>query len=315
MLKRHGVNRAVLSCSYMVEEVRKAMGDGSRWGIHLDYAVEAEPLGTAGGVRNASDLVSGRVVVLNGDILTDADLTAMLRFHAERGARASIYLTPVEDPGPYGLVDLAEDGQVRRFIEKPSAADQTTNTINAGIYVLDASLLERIPLARAVSIEREFFPGLVADGVPFFGWVAGAYWLDIGNPEKYRQAQLDLLDGRVATDVMPDGGGASRRWIAEDVALGPRVAAAAPVVIGAGSRLEQDCRVGPATVLGPGCQIGPAASVAGAVLWERVSVGAGAVLRDCIVGAGGRIGPRAQVGPGVVLEDGAVVPSGAHLAR
>ena len=239
----------------------------------------------------------------------------MLRFHTERGARASIYLTPVDDPGPYGLVDLAKDGRVRRFIEKPAAEDQTANTINAGIYVLDAALLERIPPARVVSIEREFFPALVTDGVPFFGWISTAYWLDIGNPEKYRQAQLDLLAGRVATDVMPDSPGASRRWIAEDVDLGARVAVTAPVVIGAGSRLEEDCRVGSLTVLGPGCQIGPAASVTGAVLWERVSVGAGAVLRDCVVGAGARIGAHAQVGPGVVLEDGAVVPSGARLAR
>src|SRR5207237_1009879 len=229
LLKRHGVHRAVLSCSYMVDEVRGAMGDGSRFGVELVYAIEETPLGTAGGVRNAADLVRGRVVVLNGDILTDADITAMLRFHAERGARASIYLTPVEDPGPYGLVDIAEDGRVRRFIEKPSAEDQTVNTINAGIYVLDAALLERIPPAR--------------------------------------------------------------------------VAVTAPVVIGAGSRLEEDCRVGSLTVLGPGCQIGPAASVTGAVLWERVSVGAGAVLRDCVVGAGARIGAHAQVGPGVVLED------------
>jgi len=311
LLKRHGVHRAVLSCSYMVDEVRGAMGDGSRFGVELAYAVEETPLGTAGGVRNAADLVRGRVVVLNGDILTDADITAMLRFHAERGARASIYLTPVEDPGPYGLVDVAEDGRVRRFIEKPSAEDQTVNTINAGIYVLDAALLERIPPARVVSIEREFFPALVTDGVPFFGWISTAYWLDIGNPEKYRQAQLDLLAGRVATDSP----GASRRWIAEDVDLGARVAVTAPVVIGAGSRLEEDCRVGSLTVLGPGCQIGPAASVTGAVLWERVSVGAGAVLRDCVVGAGARIGAHAQVGPGVVLEDGAVVPSGARLAR
>jgi mannose-1-phosphate guanylyltransferase len=315
LLKRHGVHRAVLSCSHMVDEVRRAMGDGSRFGVELVYAVEETPLGTAGGVRNAADLVRGRVVVLNGDILTDADITAMLRFHTERGARASIYLTPVEDPGPYGLVDLAEDARVRRFIEKPAAEDQTVNTINAGIYVLDAPLLERIPPARVVSIEREFFPALVADGVPFFGWVASAYWLDIGNPEKYRQAQLDLLAGRVTTDVMPHGPGASRRWIAEDVTLGARVEAVAPVVIGAGSRLEEDCRVGPAAVLGPGCQIGRAASVTGAVLWERVSVGAGAVLRDCVVGAGARIGAHAQVGPGVVLEDGAVVLSGARLAR
>jgi mannose-1-phosphate guanylyltransferase len=309
------VTRAVLSCSYLVEEVRRAMGDGSRWGLRLDYAVEDEPLGTAGGVRNAAALVAGRVVVLNGDILTDADLGAMLRFHAERGARASIYLTPVEDTGPYGLVEVDGEGRVQRFVEKPPESERTVNTINAGIYVLDADLLGRIPPATVMSMEREFFPGLLRDRVPFVGWVARAYWMDIGNTQTYRQAQLDLLAGRVDTDIAPAGMGGDGRWVGEGVTLGARVAASAPVVIGAGSRLADDCRVGPATVLGADCQIGSDAVVTGAVLWERVSVGAGAVLRDCIVGAAVRIGPHAQVGPGMVLADGSVVAPRANLAR
>ena len=289
------------------------MGDGAAWGVRLDYAVEAEPLGTAGGVRNAADLVGGLVVVLNGDVLTDVDLSAMLRFHAERRSRATIFLTPVEDPGPYGLVGVAGDGRVTRFVEKPSPAERTAATINAGIYLLDGDLLARIPPGRVASMEREFFPALLADGVPCFGWVGDGYWIDIGSPEKYRQAQLDLLAGRVGTAVGPAAAGGDRRSIAPDASVAAGVSIPAPVVIGAGCQLEDDCRVGPSSVLGPGCVVGAAAAVEGAVLWERVRVGAGAVLRDCIIGADARVGPHAQVGPGVVLEEGAVVPSGARL--
>jgi len=322
LLRRHGVGRAVLSCSYLVDEVRRTMGDGAGWGVSLDYAVEEQPLGTAGGVRNAADVLgdpmgdsgAGLVVVLNGDVLTDVDLSAMLRFHAERGARATIYLTRVADPGPYGLVMMAGDGRVTRFVEKPKPEERTADTINAGIYVLDSALLARIPPGRVASMEREFFPGLLGDGLPFFGWVGDGYWIDIGSPEKYRQAQLDLLAGRVATDVGAAKAGGDGRSIAADVILGARVSAAAPLVIGAGCRLEDDCRVGPSAVLGPGCVVGAAALIEGAVLWERVSVGAGAVLRDCIIGADVRVGSHAHVGPGVVLEDGAVVASRARLA-
>jgi mannose-1-phosphate guanylyltransferase len=313
----------VLSCSYLVDEVRRTMGDGSAWGVRLDYAVESEPLGTAGGVRNSIDFLSssggdsggGLVVVLNGDVLTDIDLSAMLRAHTAREARATIFLTRVSDPSPYGLVELAADGRVTRFIEKPGPAERTANTINAGIYVLDSALLARIPPGRVASMEREFFPGLLGDGLPFFGWVGNCYWIDIGSPEKYRQAQLDLLAGRVSTEVGPAGVDGGGRWIAADATLGAGVSAMAPLVIGGGCRLDNGCRVGPQAVLGADCRVGTEATVEGAVLWERVSVGAGAVLRDCIVGADVSIGPHALVGPGVVLEDGAVVASRAHVAR
>ena len=322
LLRRHGIGRVVLSCSYLVDEVRRTMGDGTGWSVSLGYAIETEPLGTAGGVRNAADLLgdpsgdpgAGLVVVLNGDVLTDVDLSAMLRFHAERGARATIYLTRVADPSPYGLVELGRDGRVIRFVEKPDPSQLTADTINAGIYVLDAALLARIPPGRVASMEREFFPGLLGDGLPFFGWVGDGYWIDIGSPEKYRQAQLDLMAGRVAADVGPGNAIGGGRSIAADAILGARVSAVAPVVIGAGCRLEDDCRVGPSAVLGPGCVVGTAATIEGSVLWERVSVGAGAVLRDCIIGAGVRVGPHADVGPGVVLEDGAVVASRARVA-
>ena len=307
MLRRHGVRRVVLSCSYLVDEIRRAMGDGRQWDVKLEYAVETEPLGTAGGVRNAADLVSGLVVVLNGDILTDADLSAMLRFHADRRAHASIFLTRVEDTSPYGLVELLGDGAVKRFIEKPGPADRTTDTINAGIYVLDAALLERIPAGRVASMEREFFPGLLADAIPFYGWIGDCYWIDIGSPAKYLQAHLDLLAGRVQAHVGPaSAGGGAGRAVAADAVVETRATTQSPVVVGEGCRVESDARVGPSTVLGPRCVVGAGASVEGAVLWEDVTVGAGAVLQDCILGAGVCVAPRARIAPGTVLEDGAV---------
>ena len=296
----------------MVEEVRRTLGDGAAYGVRLRYAVEEEPLGTAGGVRNAIDLVGGLVLVFNGDILTDADLSAMFRFHAERGSSATIDLFPVPDPTAYGLVETDPAGRVRRFIEKPDPSEVTTNTINAGVYLLDRALLSRIPEGRPSSIEREFFPGLLADSVPFFGWVGRQYWLDIGSPAKYRQAQQDLMAGRVETGARqrPDEGG---RAIADDVTIAPTATVTGPCVIGPGSRLEPGCRVGPDTVLGAGCIVGRRATVRGAVLWSDVLVSDDATLNDCIVGAGARLGAGSRVGPGAVIEAHRVVPDNTRI--
>jgi mannose-1-phosphate guanylyltransferase len=288
------------------------MGDGAAHGVRLRYAVETEPLGTAGGVRNAVDLVRGLVVVLNGDILTDLDLSAMLRFHSERASRATLYLTRVSDPTQYGLVELGPGEAIRAFVEKPPPDRVTADTVNAGVYALDRSVVAAIPTGRAVSIERETFPGLLRDGVPFFGWVSGGYWLDIGSPAKYRQGQLDLLAGKVATDVT-HGAGPEGRLVAPDASIAPGSALTAPCVIGAGSRVEAGARVGPRAILGARCVVGAEAQVEGAVLWDGVEVGPGAVLRDCIVGANARIGRNAHLGPGAVLEDGAVVADDARL--
>jgi NDP-sugar pyrophosphorylase family protein len=297
----------------MVDAVRATMGDGAAWGVRLSYAVEDEPLGTAGGVRHAVDVADGRVLVLNGDILTDADLGAMLAFHEARGSAATLYLTRVPDPTAFGLVELEEGGRIRRFIEKPDPSQVTTDTVNAGIYVLDGRLLARVPRGRAVSIEREFFPGLLEDRLPFFGWVAEHYWLDIGSPAKYRQGALDLLAGRVATPLSPAGAQGGGRFVAPGAVLEPGARVTSPAVIGADCRVAAGAAVGPSTVLGTGCVVGGDAAVTGAILWERVEVGAGAELRDCIVGAGACVGAGARVGPGAVVEPGARIPSGARL--
>jgi NDP-sugar pyrophosphorylase family protein len=309
LLQQHGVRDVILSCSYRVEDIRGALGDPS--GVRLRYVIEQEPLGTGGGVRNAADLTRGAVFVLNGDVLTDADLTAMRAFHAARGARVTILLKRVEDPRQYGLCETGPDGRLLGFREKPTRPEEiTTDQINAGIYLIEAALLHRMPADRPVSIEREFFPALIADGVPCFGWCPAMYWRDIGSPAAYHAAQMDLLAGAVKTTLpgadAGDGAGGTERGSGRLVD---------PVVLGADVRRAADSVVGPAAVVGDGCVIAAGARVERAVLWERVAVGRGAVLRDCVIGNDARIGDHAEIGADVVLEPGAVVPDGARLPR
>ncbi len=315
LLQQHGVTDVILSCSYRVDDVRRALGQET-FGVRLRYVVEDEPLGTGGGVRNAADLTHGVVFVLNGDVLTDADLREMWRTHQARGARVSIMLTRVEDPRQYGLVEVDAAGWIRRFREKPTATEEiTTDTVNAGVYLIEAELLHRMPAGRALSIEREFFPAVIGDGIPCLGWCSTAYWRDIGSPAAYLAAQMDLLETRVKTSLAPPGERRGDNWLGAAFLDDPSARLAAPTVVGDEVQLGAGAQVGPRTVLGNGCRIGAGARVEGAVLWERVEVGAGAVVRDCVVGADARIGAHAAVEGGAVLESGAVVVGGAQPRR
>jgi len=315
LLREHGVTDVILACSYRVDDVKEALGEAEHLGVRLRYVIETEPLGTGGGVRNAADLARGTVFVLNGDVLTDADLTAMRTLHETRGSRTTIFLTRVADPRAYGLVELRPDGRLARFREKPTAEEPiTTDTINAGIYLLDAALLARIPAGRAVSIEREFFPALITDGIPAYGWIADSYWRDIGSPAAYRAAQLDMLDGRVRTTLPPPGRQVRAGvWLGEGVEVAAGAAVTPPAVIGDGVRVAAGAVVGSHAVLGRGCRIGPRARVTASILWERVSLGEQAVASGCVLADDVSVGARAEVGDGVVLEMGAVVPERSKL--
>jgi NDP-sugar pyrophosphorylase family protein len=315
LLGAHGIRDVILSVSHMPEVIRSVMGDGAAAGVRLRYVVETEPLGTAGGVRNAADLVEGRVVVLNGDILTDVDLGAMLAAHEAKRAKATIFLTPVENPTAYGLVELEPDGRVHRFLEKPGWDEVTTNTINAGIYVLERELLELIPKDQPYSMEREFFPSLLERRLSFLGHVPRAYWLDIGTAAKYLQAHQDLLDRLVQSPVAPPGRRVQEGWVDPSAELHSTVRLRAPVVIGPGCRIEQDAVVGPGVVLGAGCRLGRGVQAESAVLWEEAVVGAGARLHGCLAGRGCRIGAHAELAAGTVLGDGSVLSDYSRFAQ
>lgn len=310
LLRHHGVTDVILSCSYRVDDVESALGDGRGLGVRLRYVVEAEPLGTGGGVRNATDLASGTVFVLNGDVLTDVDLTAMRRFHEARDSRTTIYLAPVEDPRAYGLVETDPDGRIQRFREKPGPEEPiNTNLINAGVYLLDAVLLRRMPPDRPVSIEREFFPELIAEGVPCFGWAPRTYWRDIGNPAAYLAAQMDLLHERVNTRLTPPGDRRDGSWVAAGTVVPSGARVIGPSLVGRDVTLGEGCQIGPLAVIGDGCTVAPHAQIERSVLWERVDVGPRAKIGDSVLGANVWIAPEATVGPNAVLESGARFPA------
>src|SRR5215207_693777 len=198
-LARHGVDDVVMACGFLATSVRNVLGDGSAYGIRLRFVEEPEPRGTGGALKYAEELLDERFLMLNGDVLTDLDLTAQLAQHEATGARATLALTPVEDPSAYGLVRLDSDNQVTEFVEKPSADQIDTNNITAGAYVLERSVLELLEPGRPASIERDVFPRLVGDGL--YGYVGEGYWMDIGTPERYLQGTFDILEGTVETEV------------------------------------------------------------------------------------------------------------------
>ena len=295
-LARHGVDEAILSCGFMSDAVHGVLGD-IYGGMRLRYVFESEPLGTAGPVRLAADegLLDDRLLILNGDVLTDMDLTAELAFHESKGAQATLALIAVDDVSSYGVVPTGDDGQVEAFLEK-SDGPAPTNRINAGAYVLERSVVDRIEPGRAVSFEREIFPALVGEGL--YGWAAEGYWIDIGTPERYLEATWDLLAGRVESSLPP-------RDETGSLIYEPAVVSGA--------------HVGPQAVVGRHNSVGSDAAVERSVLFDDVVVGSDAVVRESIVAEGARIGAgarleRAVVGRGAHVDEGAVLELGARVA-
>jgi mannose-1-phosphate guanylyltransferase len=283
-LASHGVDDAVLSLGYKPDAFVDAYPDGTCAGVSLHYAVEPEPLDTAGAIRfAATDAgIAERFLVVNGDVLTDLDVGALVARHERSGAEGTIALHRVEDPSAYGVVPTEDDGQVIAFIEKPPREEAPTDLINAGTYVLEPSVLGRIPAGQRVNVERVTFPAMATDGT-LYAHDGDTYWIDAGTPATYLQAQLDLIDGH--------------RGRAED-GVDPSA-----VVHG---RLER-------SVVGPGCAVAGDAVVRASVLLPGASVGTGAVVEDSIVGPGATVGAGARVGGGTVLGDDVEVPAGAHL--
>jgi mannose-1-phosphate guanylyltransferase len=290
--RSHAVDEVILSCGFMSDEVKAVLGDIYD-GMRLRHVTEDEPLGTAGPVRLAydQDLLEERLLVLNGDVLTDIDLTAELAQHEGAGARATLALYAVDDTSSYGVVPTDEDGRVTEFIEK-GGSEPPTNRINAGAYVLERDVVELIPAGRAVSFELEVFPSLVGNGL--YGYAAAGYWIDIGTPERYLEATWDLLAGRAHSTLPPRDETGSLVYA---------------------NCLLSGAHVGPQSVLGRHCSVGTDARVERSVLHERVHVGADAAVVESVlaegvrVGERARIGPRALIGAGAVIEADAVVPS------
>ncbi len=305
LLARAGVSEVVFSIAYHPEQVEAVFGDGRDFGIRIQYAVESTPLGTGGAVKNAEPLLDERTIVLNGDVLMDLDLASIVARHEAESAAASIVLTPVPDPSAYGVVETDRDGWVLRFVEKPRPEQIRTNTINAGVYVLETPVLELMPAGVPYSIERGFFPSLLERGDRVLGPVHEGYWIDIGTPQKYLQVHRDILARRFPVDLEgePRGGG----WIHPGATVAREAVLEAPFYVGPGCQVE------------PGAHLGP-----DAVLVSDVAVAPGARVRDSVIWRGARVGPDAEVagslvGPGVILGrksrlEGALLGAGSVLS-
>ncbi|HEY0321022.1 MAG TPA: NDP-sugar synthase [Pyrinomonadaceae bacterium] len=294
-LRRAGIKDITLSLSYQPHKIEQLLGDGSDYGVNLKYTVEPQPMGTAGAYKYAEDLIREPTVVFNGDILTDLDLKAVIREHNQRGATATIVLTPVDNPTAYGLVETEEDGSVRRFLEKPKADEITVNTINAGTYILEPKVLDYIPAGENHSFEYGLFPALLERKENFFAHIPQrTYWIDIGTPERYLRAHMDLLAGRVGRIHLKE-----RRGNFES---------ATAAEIDELSIIGDDCFIKPGaqvinSVIGPGCYIEEKARVENSILWPHTRVGTNARLFGAITGRGSHIGRSVQVGSGAVLGD------------
>lgn len=306
LLHHHGITEVVFSCGYRPDALRDYFGDGAARGMSIHYVVDPEPLGTAGAIRNARELLDGSpVLVLNGDILTDLDIGGLIAQHRSTGARGTIALTPVEDPSAFGLVRLHDDLRVAAFVEKPSPEQLIPGEpfrINAGTYVLEPEVVESIPAGVACSIEREIFPVLAERGA-LYGHPSGAYWRDIGTPASYLGAHLDVLSGVARTEA-PAGG----------------------CYVGGRSLVDAAAELDEVSCIGGGCMVGAGARIRGSVVGDGTRVDAGALLDGAIVGAdvvvgegarlepGSVVGDRAQIAPGAVVGSDERVPTGGRIA-
>jgi NDP-sugar pyrophosphorylase family protein len=299
------IDEAILSLNYQPRRIEEVFGEGAGTGIRIRYVVEPSPLGTGGAIRYAGEALTESVVVFNGDVLTQIDLAAVLRLHRERKAKATIVLTPVENPAAYGLVETDRDGNVRRFLEKPKPDEITCDTINAGVYVLEPETFDRIPKDTAWSIERSYFPSLVERGETFVAYTERGYWIDIGTPEKYLQVHQDVMDGRYVAP--PYAAGAGPIVMGPDVRIEDGARVEGPAFLDQGVVVKAGATIGPYAVLGRQCHVEEDAVVRGSIVWANGRVGREAVVEDAILGRQCHIGRAATVAGGAVLGDKSVV--------
>jgi mannose-1-phosphate guanylyltransferase len=313
-LREHGVDDVVMSCGHLASGVHNVLGDGSAHGLRLRYVEEPEPLGTGGALKFAESLLDERFLMLNGDVLTDIDLTTQIAQHERTGAQATLALVPVEDPSAYGLVRTAADGAVTAFVEKPAPDQIDTNRISAGAYVLERSVLELLEAGTPASIERDVFPRLVGAGL--YGYLAEGYWLDIGTPERYLTGTFDLLEGTVHSPVTARMG-EGMRSIDPSVENAGRIIPAA--IVEAGCRIGAGARIGGRVVLERDVTVGAGTTIERSVILRGAEIGADCTLQGCIVAGGVRIGDGCTIeglsviGEGVTIGAGNVIAHGARL--
>jgi mannose-1-phosphate guanylyltransferase/phosphomannomutase len=319
LLKRHGFTETVVTVQFLASLVRNYFGDGEDVGMSLQYATEETPLGTAGSVKNAEDALRDTpFLVISGDALTDIDLSALVQAHKENGALVTVALTRVPNPLEFGIVIAGDDGRIQRFLEKPTWGQVFSDTVNTGIYVMEPEVLAKVPAGEAVDWSGDVFPQLLESGAALFGWVADGYWEDVGTHESYLKAQVDVLSGRVDTEIegfeMSPG-----VWVAEGAEVDPEALLSGPLVIGGYAKVEAGAQLREFTVVGSNVVIKEGAFLHRAVVHNNVYIGQGVTLRGCVIGkntdvmGGARIEESAVVGDECVIEPEAYLSAGVKV--
>lgn len=299
------IDEVILSLNYQPRRIEEIFGDGADLGLRIRYVVEPQPLGTAGAVKYAEEFLTDSVVVFNGDVLTQVDLAAVIRLHRERKARATIVLTPVENPTAYGLVETDAGGNVKRFLEKPNPDEITCDTINAGIYVLEPETFDRIPANTNWSIERSYFPSLVERAETFVAYIERGYWIDIGTREKYMQVHRDIMDGRYLAP--PFSGASAMAWVAPNAKVEDGARIEGPCFVDEDVTIKAGARIGPYSVIGRHCHIDERADIEASILWPNSWVGADAKISGAILGRHCHAGRSAVVNEGAIFGDKSVI--------
>lgn len=295
LLKSGGIEDVILSLSYQPRKIEDLLKDGTDYGVTIHYAVEGSPLGTGGAFKNAEQWIDSSTVVFNGDVLTALDLPAVIARHKRSGAAATLVLTPVENPSAYGLVETEADGRVRRFIEKPSASEVTCNTINAGVYVLEPSVLRYMPQGEPYSFERGLFPTLLENKELVMSYVVEDYWIDIGSPTKYLEVHHDILSGRFSSSRVPHSS-LDRALLPPGAIVDNRSIVDSDVTIRTGVRIEN-------SVIGKNCKVEEGAHIVDSVIWPGSTLDVESRVSGAIVGKGCYVGRSAEVRQGAVLGD------------
>lgn len=319
LLRRHGFDETVVTVQFLAALVRNYFGDGEDLGMHLQYATEETPLGTAGSVRNAAHLLhDDTFLVISGDALTDIDLSAMVDAHRKRGALVTVCLKRVENPLDFGITILDEQDRVQRFLEKPTWGQVFSDTVNTGIYVMEPEVLDLVTVGETVDWSGDVFPQLLAQGAPVYGWVADGYWEDVGTTESYLRAQADVLLRNVDVDI--DGFEVSHGvWIGEGADVDPDAKLIGPLYIGDYAKVEGGAVIREHTVLGSNVVVKSGALLERAVVHDNVFIGPQTSLRACVVGKntdimrGARVEEGAVIGDECVIEEEAIVQSGVKV--
>ncbi|MCC7125996.1 MAG: NDP-sugar synthase [Acidobacteria bacterium] len=306
------IDEVILSLNYQPRRIEEVFGEGEGTGVKLRYVVEPAPLGTGGAIRYAAQGVTDTIVVFNGDVMTSVDVNAVVKRHRDAKARATIVLTPVENPSAYGLVETDAEGRVTRFLEKPSANEITCDTINAGIYVLEPDTFDRIPKDVNYSIERAYFPSLTERGETFVAYIDRGYWIDIGTPEKYIQVHRDMFDGRFTAGPFV-GADRTQPIVSPEARIDEGATLEAPCFIDAGVHVKAGAVIGRYAVLGKGVVVEDGAEVRNTIVWPNTRVGQNAVLDGPILGRGCHIGRNVSLNGPAVVGDKSALTDFTHL--